>query len=166
MGSVLSIPISGEDTRGRFALVEYKGKPGNEPPPHLHEWEDEFYHVLEGRAEFHCDEQRFVAEAGDYVFIPQGSPHTFDILTPSIRLVVMVCSLDERPVGLDRYFLKMGEPATSLDLPVAGTATTYATTVDHAHAVRLATEHGTRFLSPDEVRELLPNYPGFCAAKR
>lgn len=163
MGSILSMPVSGERTRGRFAMIEGKARPGNEPPPHIQEWEDELYYIIEGSAAFYCGKDRLVAGAGEYVLLPQGEPHTFDILTPSVRMIIMVSSVDERPVELDRYFLAMSEPATSMDLPAS--ATTYAT-ADPAFAVQLAAEHGIRFLTPDETRELLPGYPGFGAHRR
>ena len=165
MGSLLTIPVNGENTHGRLATIEVKGRPGTEPPPHVHEWEDELFHILEGRAEFYCGRERFVAAAGDYVFIPQGVPHTMTFLTPAVRVIAVFSSVDERPVGMDRYFLAMSEPATSLELPAAGTAETYATAADRAHATRLAAEHGGRFLTPDETRELLPGYPGFGAQR-
>ena len=166
MGSILTIPVGGDSTRGRFAVVEAKGRPGNEPPPHIHEWEDELIYLLEGRGEFYCGRQHFVASAGDYVFIPQGVAHAMTFLTPFVRLVAVISATDERPVGIDRYFLAMSAPAISLDLPEAGTAETYATAADPAHAVRLAAEHGSRFLTPDEMRELLPGYPGFSVHRR
>lgn len=37
MGSLMSFFAKGEDTGGRFALVEYQAKPGNEPPPNVHD---------------------------------------------------------------------------------------------------------------------------------
>jgi len=160
MGSILTNPASGESTRGRFAVIEVRGRPGTEPPPHVHEWQDELFHILQGGAEFYCGRDPFVAGAGDYVFIPQGVPHTMTFLTPSVRLIAVFSSVDERPVGMDRYFFAMSEPATSLDLPAAGTAETYASTADPAHATRVAAEHGARFLTPGETRELLPDYPG------
>lgn len=66
MGSVMSFLVTGAHTGGRFAMMEYRAKPGNEPPPHVHEWEDEFYHVLDGSADFHCGAERLRAIAGDY----------------------------------------------------------------------------------------------------
>ena len=102
-----------------------------------------------------------MAGAGEYVLIPQGVPHTMRFLTPFVRLIVVFSAVNEHPVGADRYFLAMSKPAASLNLPAAGTAETYATAADLAHATRLAAEHGARFLSPDETRELLPGYPGF-----
>ncbi|MBV8869520.1 MAG: cupin domain-containing protein [Acetobacteraceae bacterium] len=166
MGLILTISVRGEDTGGRLAVVEAKTRPGNEPPPHINEWEDEVIYVLEGSAEFYCGTERFVVGAGDYLFIPQGVPHAMRFLAPSVRLIGALSAAGEHSVASDRYFLAISEPATSLDLPAAGAAETYATMADPAHAVRLAAEHGVRFLSPEEARELLPDYPGFGAHKR
>ena len=166
MGSILTIPIGSERTRGRFAVVEGKGRLGNEPPPHVHGWQDELLYLVEGGAEFYCGKDRFVARASDYVFTPQGVPHAMRFLTPSVRLIAVISSVDERPVEVDRYLLAMSEPATSLELPEPGAAETYATAADPTHAIRLAAEHFGRFLTPDETRELLPGYPGFGAQRR
>jgi quercetin dioxygenase-like cupin family protein len=55
MGSIMSFLVRAHDTDGRFAMVEYRARPGNEPPPHVHLWEHEIYFVLEGKIEFHCE---------------------------------------------------------------------------------------------------------------
>lgn len=166
MGSIMTIPVNGESTRGRLAVVEVKARPGNEPPPHVHEWEDELLYLLEGSAEFYCGKDRFVVGAGDYLFIPQGVAHAMTFLTPSVRLMGVLSSTGERPIGADRYFVKVSKPATSLELPATGTAATYATAADLAPIIRLIAEHGSRFLSPEETRELLPGYPGFGVQRR
>ena len=166
MGSIMTIPVRGESTRGRLAVVEARSRPGNEPPPHVHEWEDELFHLLEGSAEFYCGKDRFVADAGDYLFIPQGVAHAMTFLSLAVRLVGVLSAAGEHPVASDRYFLAMSEPATSLDLPPAGTATTYATAADLAPMVRLIAEHGSRVLGPEETRDLLPGYPGFGAHRQ
>jgi mannose-6-phosphate isomerase-like protein (cupin superfamily) len=48
MGSLMTFLAKGSETGGRFAHMEYYTKPGNEPPPHVHEREHELYFVLEG----------------------------------------------------------------------------------------------------------------------
>ena len=48
MGSLMTFLAKGSETSGRFALMEYHTKPGNEPPPHVHDREHELYFVLEG----------------------------------------------------------------------------------------------------------------------
>jgi hypothetical protein len=35
MGSIMSFLVRAQDTDGRFAMVEYRARPGNEPPPHV-----------------------------------------------------------------------------------------------------------------------------------
>jgi hypothetical protein len=39
MGSNMSLLAKGEETGGRFALMQFHSRPGNEPPPHIHQWE-------------------------------------------------------------------------------------------------------------------------------
>ncbi len=161
MGSIIRIPVAGATTGGRLAVIEAVSKPGKEPPPHVHEWEDQIFHIIEGRIAFHCGPERFVAEPGNYAIVPQGTPHAFAILTPFVRLVVVASSVDGRPVGLDRHLSAMSEPATPRTLPWG--ATTYETDDDPESAARLAALHGIRFLSPEEIRTGLPSYRGFGA---
>ncbi|MGB9206156.1 MAG: hypothetical protein WCB94_19515 [Terriglobales bacterium] len=75
-----------------------------------------------------------------------------------MRALISVQATDERAVGLDRYFIDMGEPAASLELP-AHQATHVMS--DPAQAIRVAAANGIRILSPEETAELLPHYPGF-----
>jgi hypothetical protein len=47
------IVIAGaEETEGQFSLFEAIIPPGGGPPPHLHQWEDEAFYVLEGSVAF------------------------------------------------------------------------------------------------------------------
>ena len=36
MGSIMSFLVRGQETDGRFSMVKYRARPGNEPPPHVH----------------------------------------------------------------------------------------------------------------------------------
>ena len=158
MGSTISLFAKGEETGGRFALMEFHSRPGNEPPPHIHEWEHELYYLLEGRMEFYCDHEILSISAGEVVFLPQGKAHAFYIRSPIVRALISVQATDERAVWLDRYFIDMGEPAASIELPVHQATHIMS---DPAHAIRVAAANGIRILSPDETAELLPRYPGF-----
>ncbi|MGL4620501.1 MAG: cupin domain-containing protein [Chroococcidiopsis sp.] len=160
MGNVMSFLARGEDTGGRFALMEAQAKPGNEPPPHLHEWEHETFYVLEGAMEVYCEDKVLMAHPGEVVFIPQGKPHAFYIRSPHIRILILVQAVGDRAVGLDRYFTQMAEPATSMNLPTE--AVTYLMD-DPSHAIHLGEANGIRFLSPEETAKELPHYPGFGA---
>ena len=135
MGSNMSLMARGEETGGRFALMEFRSRPGNEPPPHIHEWEHELYYLLEGRMEFYCDDDP------EIVSLPQGKAHAFYIRSPIVRALISVQATDQRAVGLDRYFIDMGEPAASMELPVHQATHVMS---DPARAVRVAAANGIR----------------------
>ena len=158
MGSLMTFLAKGSETGGRFALMELQTKPGNEPPPHVHEREHELYFVLEGTMRFYCEDKVLDIGAGEVVFLPQGKAHAFTCTSDVVRTLIFVQATSEDAVGLDGYFLAMGEPATSMALPES--AVTYAVD-DPEHAVRVGALHGIRILSPSESRLALPQYPGF-----
>src|SRR5262249_19555554 len=95
---------------------------------------------------------------GEIAFLPQGKAHAFYVRSPTVRTLIFVQATDERAVGLDRYFIDMGEPAASMDLP--SHQATHAMS-DPAQATRVAAASGIRILSPEETQEMLPHYPGF-----
>ena len=99
MGSNMSLIAKGEETGGRFALMEFHSRPGNEPPPHIHEWEHELYYLLEGRMEFYCDGEILSIGAGEVAFLPQGNAHAFYIRSPIVRALISVHATDERAVA-------------------------------------------------------------------
>ena len=156
----MSLFARGEETGGRFALMEFHSRPGNEPPPHIHEWEHELYYLLEGRMEFYCDDEILSIGAGEIAFLPQGKAHAFYIRSPTGRALISVQATDERAVGLDRYFIDMGEPAGSLELP--DHQATHAMS-DPAHAILGRGCQWNPYLVAEETAELLPHYPGFGA---
>lgn len=158
MGSLMSFLSTGDDTDGRTALMLYQAKPGNEPPPHIHEWEHETYYILEGIMEFFCDGKVMIARPGEFVFLPMGKAHAFYIRSPHIKVLIGLQASAKHSVGLDSYFLEMSGPAESMSLPDHGI--TYVMD-DPEHAVRVGSKHGINILSPEDTAKLIPYYPGF-----
>jgi mannose-6-phosphate isomerase-like protein (cupin superfamily) len=157
MGSLMTFLAKGSETSGRFALMEFHTKAGNEPPPHVHEREHELYFVLEGTMRFYCEGKILDIGAGEVVFLPQGKAHAFICTSDVVRTLIFVQAAGQDAVGLDSYFRAMGEPATSMVLPES--AVTYAVD-DPAHAIRVGASYGIRILSPAESERALPQYPG------
>jgi quercetin dioxygenase-like cupin family protein len=162
MGSLMSFLAISGDTGGRFALMEYQAQPGNEPPPHSHDWENEACYVLEGVMEMYCDGKVLLVNPGQFAFIPQGMPHAFYIRSANFRMLILSQATGQHDVGLDSYFTSMATPAERMQLPKD--AITYQM-ADPAEAVRIAAEHGIHILSPDESATALPHYPGFGVAR-
>jgi mannose-6-phosphate isomerase-like protein (cupin superfamily) len=157
MGSVMTFLAKACETGGRFALMEFYTKPGNEPPPHVHAREHEMYYVLEGSMRFYCEDKVMDICEGQVVFLPQGKPHAFSCTSKSVRTLILVQASGPESVGLDSYFLALGEVTESMSLKEG--AKTYAMdTPDRAIQVGLA--NGIRILSEEESEKALPQYPG------
>ena len=155
MGNVMTFLVNSEQTDGAFSMTEYMSKPGNEPPAHVHNREDEFFYVLEGRIDAYVGNEVLSAGQNEGVYLPKFIPHTFTILTPQLRMLIWMS-----PGGLDGYFRDMSEPARSLGLPEH--AANYGE-VDMAHALRVGKEHGISFLSSEEIRQQMPPLATFLA---
>ena len=102
-GSLPTLLVRGEDTGGRFALVESVESRGCEPPFHLHNREDELVYVLEGRVSFHLEGERLDCPAGTCVLLPKGREHTYVVESGQARLLVMLL-----PAGLEDYYQELG----------------------------------------------------------
>lgn len=103
----------GKDTDGRYSLGEVIiPKAGGEPPPHTHTREDEAYYILEGEFTFRVGGQTIEAGPGDYVWLPRGIEHGFELKTPQARALIFIT-----PAGLESFFKQLSEPARSPTLP-------------------------------------------------
>ena len=92
LGEVITVKIGGEQTGGRYAVIEEVSPVGGGPPLHVHLREDELFYVLGGELEFQLGDQRFRAKAGSTAFLPRDIPHTFRNVgaIPSKVLVVII----------------------------------------------------------------------------
>ncbi len=104
--------VGGKETSGRVTLGEGLARKGTEPPPHTHTREDEAYYILEGELTFYVGGQTLEAAPGDFVWLPRGIEHTFELKTSQGRALVMFT-----PAGLEEAFKQLGEPAQSASLP-------------------------------------------------
>ena len=69
--------LSSQDTNGVLAIIDYRAPAGFGPPRHIHQREDEIFHVLEGHAVVWTPDNSFVVGPGDLVSLPMGLAHTW-----------------------------------------------------------------------------------------
>ena len=151
MATLVTFLADSRDTGGSFTLLEGHLKPGNEPPPHIHEHEDELFYVLEGAFDVFVGDQAFELQTGGCVFLPRLRPHGFIIRSPRLRILALF-----QPSGIDGYFRSMSAPpADEPDLP--SEARTYSTS-DMDPIARGFADYGVWFLSPDQIAEQMPSY--------
>jgi quercetin dioxygenase-like cupin family protein len=77
VGDTYTVLLSGEQTAGRFAMLDMLIPPGGGPPPHRHAFEESF-RVLAGSIEVQLrDLPPMQLAVGDSVNIPANAPHAF-----------------------------------------------------------------------------------------
>jgi quercetin dioxygenase-like cupin family protein len=115
LGIPMFIRIHGRDTGGTVSVVESHDVPGGGPPLHIHQREDEVFHILAGEYEWTVGGKTFVAQPGTTVFAPRGIAHTYRYLgqTPG-RLM---CTIT--PSGFEGFFEAIGamSPEEQQDIP-------------------------------------------------
>lgn len=111
LGTFATIKVSGEDTDGRFALIEFLFPRHASPSLHTHP-QDESYIVLEGVLTVQAAEERFELESGATAVVPMGVPHTFRVDSDTARVLVV-----STPAGLERFVRDGSVPASTPTLP-------------------------------------------------
>ncbi len=113
-GGLATIKATGEQTDGRYSLVEILVPefPKEEGLLHVHHFEDEGFYILEGEMTFYVGEQTIKARPGSFLFGPKDVPHAFTVDSGPARLLFILS-----PAGMEGAIREMGEPARSLSIP-------------------------------------------------
>jgi mannose-6-phosphate isomerase-like protein (cupin superfamily) len=102
------IRISAKQTGGRLGVFEAEVPAGEGPPPHVHDREEEFFRVLEGRFAFWCNGTRVELEAGGVIVVPRGAVHRFQNVGHTTGRLMVVMT----PGGFEGFF-----PAVEAEQP-------------------------------------------------
>ena len=111
-GGIYTIVLTGDDTDGRFSIVEMRVPPGGGPPPHRHDFEETF-RVLEGEVEFTFRGEKVTAATGATVNVPANAPHSFRNVSGAPARLLCICA----PAGQEGMFLALGDPVEHADSP-------------------------------------------------
>ena len=82
-----------------IGVTEMVLRPGEEPPFHVHKNEDEWFFLLEGEMTFHVGGENYAGRPGTFASLPRGIPHTFSVVSPAARLLVL-----NTPGGFEHMF--------------------------------------------------------------
>jgi quercetin dioxygenase-like cupin family protein len=110
----MTIVADAESTGEALSVIDTLAPADTGPPLHRHPNGETFY-ILEGEVAFLVDGEITQAAAGECAHVPPNRPHTFRILSPTARMVV-ICT----PAGHERLFLALGSPAAEGLPPLGG----------------------------------------------
>jgi quercetin dioxygenase-like cupin family protein len=129
-GCELIIHLSAEQTGGRYTMFTSIQAPGVGPPPHYHRNEDEWFFLLEGRAEFFRDGPWVEVPEGAALFAPKGVVHAFR--NPGNRPQRIL--IHTAPAGVEIFFARCAEEFAKSGGP------------DMARIIEISNEHGIEYV--------------------
>ena len=128
-GDEVTVLLSAAETGGKYSMFSMISPPGGGPPPHFHQNEDEWFWVMEGRAEFFKEGAWTAVPTGTAVYTPRGVVHSFRNAgdTP-LRMVMQTA-----PSGFETFFARCADEFAKSSPP------------DMGRIVAIAAEHGIHF---------------------
>lgn len=112
VGDTYTILLSGDDTNGRYCLLDMHIPPGGGPPPHRHDFEESFT-VLEGEIEATFRGKTSIVRASETVSIPANAPHSFTNASEQVARLLCICA----PAGQEEFFAQVGVPVATRTVP-------------------------------------------------
>jgi quercetin dioxygenase-like cupin family protein len=146
VGDTYTILISGEDTAGKYTLIDMHVPPNGGPPPHRHDFE-EMFTVLEGEVSATFRGETVVLHAGETINVPANAPHAFTNAGSSPARLLCMCS----PSGQEEFFVLVGQPVGTRTEPPAP-LDDEAEAAFRAKAGSLAPRFRTELLPPPDAR--------------
>ena len=102
VGGEIEFKARVEQTGGVVTAFESFPAPGEGPPLHIHQEDNEVIYFLDGEFRMKVDDVVRNAPAGSFVFIPKGVPHTWQSVgdVPGRLLVIFVPGT----AGMEQFF--------------------------------------------------------------
>jgi mannose-6-phosphate isomerase-like protein (cupin superfamily) len=130
-GDEITVHLGAAETGGKYTMFTDVTPPGGGPPPHYHQNEDEWFFVLEGRAEFFKDNVWIEVPVGTAVFTPRGVVHAFR--NPGDKPLRQL--IQTAPSGFETFFARCAEEFAKPGPP------------DMKRIIEISTEHGIHFVN-------------------
>jgi quercetin dioxygenase-like cupin family protein len=123
LGGERRVIFSSKETAGDIYLVEGVMPEGSSVPVHVHQYEDEIFHVLEGQVQLTLGKEEILGRAGDMIYLPRGIRHGIRTHGANTARVLNYVIPGE---NFEKFFQEMhAKGAKSSDKSAAGIAEEY-----------------------------------------
>ena len=114
MSDILWVPLlEGDRTGGAFSVIEqWMRKDSGALAPHVHNFCDEWFYVVDGALEFQVDGKALPAQSGDSIWVARGAVHQF-VVTSDVCHVLNGYT----PAGFEQVIKHLAKPAERRELP-------------------------------------------------
>lgn len=111
----VTVRVSHTEGTNGLSVMEFRAPFGDSPPLHLHQTEDEIFHILDGDFRFQVGQEQSRCQAGAIMLAPKGIPHTYRVESPAGgRWLTLTGRTD-----FERFVRTLGRPAERQALPPA-----------------------------------------------
>jgi quercetin dioxygenase-like cupin family protein len=106
-GGVTTFKAMAEACGGALTALEGLAAPGEGPPLHRHQGQDELIYTLDGRFRVQLGDELHDAPAGSFFFIPRGTAHTWQNVgdAPARFFAALIPATTE----FERFFIRYAE---------------------------------------------------------
>jgi quercetin dioxygenase-like cupin family protein len=117
LNTLVRVRVAEADGKDGLSVLEHQAPSGDSPPLHIHNTEDEIFHILEGEFRIQVGDDVRVYGPGSLLVAPKGIPHTYYVESSSgarwvtvtahgdferfVRTLARVAERDELPPPAD-----------------------------------------------------------------
>jgi quercetin dioxygenase-like cupin family protein len=141
LNTLHTVRVRHDEGEDGISVMESLAPHGDSPPLHVHQTEDETFHVLEGELRVRAGDADVTIAAGETLFAPKRVPHTYRVESPAgARWLVIT-----RRGDFERFVRALSRPAERPELPTPQGPPT----PEQANALAAAArEHGIELVGP------------------
>ena len=141
MNTLHTVRVRHDEGEDGISVMETLAPHGDSPPLHVHQTEDEAFHVLEGELRMRAGDTELRIGAGETLLAPKGVPHTYRVESPAgARWLVITTRGD-----FERFVHALSRPAERPELPAPQGPPTPEQVDTLAAAAR---DHGIELVGP------------------
>jgi mannose-6-phosphate isomerase-like protein (cupin superfamily) len=141
LNTLHTVHVRHDEGEDGISVMESLAPHGDSPPLHVHQTEDEIFHVLEGELRVRAGDADVTIAAGETLLAPKRVAHTYRVESPAGARWLLIT----RGNNFERFVRALSRPAERPELPAAEGPPTPEQTERLAAVAR---EHGIELVGP------------------
>jgi quercetin dioxygenase-like cupin family protein len=115
LDTLVTVHVSHDEGVDGISVLESLAPHGDSAPLHIHQTEDEIFHMLEGELRLRAGDADVRIGPGETLLAPKGVPHTYRVESPEAARYLVIT----RRGDFERFVRSFSRPAEQSALPVA-----------------------------------------------
>ncbi len=131
LGDTYTFLLTGQETEGRYTILEISSPPGGGTPLHKHSGETEGFYVVDGEFSFQYGDNNISAKPGTFLHLKKEISHRYTNIGSTTGRMLLTIS----PSGFENFFAETG-----IEITDEGTSSPEMTKMDIHRIIKIAEE--------------------------